>query len=89
MATVHFTQNLRRHVDCPTAMVDASSVNAALEGIFQQHPKLRSYIVDERGSLRKHMTVFIDGELIRDRRELSDPVGPESEIYVMQALSGG
>jgi hypothetical protein len=35
------------------------------------------------------MTIFVDGDLITDRRSLSDIVGSESEIYVMQALSGG
>lgn len=45
--------------------------------------------MDERGVLRKHMSIFVDGELIIDRTTLSDEVGPNSEIYVMQALSGG
>jgi hypothetical protein len=35
------------------------------------------------------MNVFLDGEQIADRVGLSDAVRPESEIYVMQALSGG
>jgi hypothetical protein len=33
--------------------------------------------------------VFVNGEMIRDRENLSDPVPPEAEVYVMQALSGG
>jgi molybdopterin synthase sulfur carrier subunit len=33
--------------------------------------------------------VFIDGNQIEDRERLSDPVAPSSEVYVMQALSGG
>jgi sulfur carrier protein ThiS len=35
------------------------------------------------------MSIFVDGELIKDRRHLGDPVEEHSEIYVMQALSGG
>jgi hypothetical protein len=35
------------------------------------------------------MVVFIDGELVRDRDGLSDPVAPNSTIDVIQALSGG
>jgi hypothetical protein len=35
------------------------------------------------------MMVFVDGRQIADRERLSDPVGPHSELYVMQALSGG
>lgn len=66
-----------------------STVHEVLELVFVDNSRLRGYIVDERGALRKHMSIFIDGELIRDRHTLSDAVGPHSEIYVMQALSGG
>ena len=60
-----------------------------LSAVFGANPRLRGYIVDERGALRKHMTVFVDGNQILDRAKLSDTVRPDSEIYVMQALSGG
>ena len=89
MATVSFTENLKRHVDCPTVKVPGVTVREVLDGVFADNPRLRTYVVDERGVVRKHMVVFIDGEQIHDRDELSDPVRPESEIYVMQALSGG
>jgi molybdopterin synthase sulfur carrier subunit len=89
MPTVAFTANLKRHVDCPTVTVDGTTVYEALERVFAERPVLRGYVVDERGVLRKHMAVFVDGEPIRDRTRLSDAVGSSSEIYVMQALSGG
>lgn len=69
--------------------VDGDTVRAALTQVFDQNPRLRGYVVDERGALRKHMSIFVDGELLHDRLALSDAVGPQSEIYVMQALSGG
>lgn len=45
--------------------------------------------MDDQGALRRHMAVFVDGRQIKDRRGLSDAVGETSEVYVMQALSGG
>jgi sulfur carrier protein ThiS len=39
--------------------------------------------------LRKHIAVFVDGKMVADREGLSDPVNQDSEIYIMQALSGG
>lgn len=89
MAIVVFTPNLKRHVECPTETVDGATVRAVLDAVFAQNPRLRGYIVDEQGSLRRHMSVFVDGQQIVDRDRLSDPVRPASEIYVMQALSGG
>ena len=69
--------------------VEAQTVQEALAQVFADNPRLRGYVVDERGALRKHMTVFVDGEQLKDRVGLSDPVGSDAEVYVMQALSGG
>jgi hypothetical protein len=89
MADVAFTPNLQRHVECPRRDAPGATVREVLEGVFADNPRLRGYIVDEHGALRRHMIVFVDGRQISDRERLSDRVGPKSEIYVMQALSGG
>ena len=89
MPTVHFTANLQRHVACPPSVVEGATVGEALGAVFANNPRLRSYIVDEQGAVRRHMNVFVDGAQIRDRAGLSDAVTHQSEIYVIQALSGG
>lgn len=89
MPRVSFTQNLQRHVACPTMAVSGSSVAAALAAYFVANPRARDYVLDEQGAVRHHIAIFVGGELVRDRRGLSDPVGEDGEIYVMQALSGG
>jgi hypothetical protein len=89
VARVVFTQNLQRHVPCPPTSAPGDTVREVLDLIFSDNARLRGYVVDETGTLRKHMSIFVDGRLISDRRSLSDPVGEQSEIYVMQALSGG
>jgi hypothetical protein len=35
------------------------------------------------------MSILVDGQRIRDLGKLTDPVAPASEVWVMQALSGG
>jgi molybdopterin synthase sulfur carrier subunit len=57
--------------------------------VFMDNPRLRGYVLDDQSSLRKHIVAFIDGKLITDRERLSDQISPSSEIYVLQALSGG
>lgn len=89
MADVAFTPNLQRHVEQPRRDAPGTTVREVLDGVFADNPRLRGYIVDERGALRRHMIVFVDGRQISDRERLSDRVGPRSEVYVMQALSGG
>lgn len=89
MPRVSFTANLQRHVHAPSCVVPGQTVREALEAVFQDHPLVRGYIVDEHGALRKHMMIFVAGQQIDDRDTLSDPVAEGAEIYVMQALSGG
>jgi len=89
MARVIFTPNIQRHVSCPPQEVAGQSVREALEAVFAGNPRARGYVLDDDGALRKHMIIFINGEQARDRAGLSDPVSEGSEIYVMQALSGG
>jgi sulfur-carrier protein len=89
MPRVTFTANLQRHVAAPSSTVGGATVREALDEVFRAHPRVRSYVLDDQGRLRQHVVVFVDGELIRDRAGLSDPVGPSSRLDVMQALSGG
>jgi sulfur-carrier protein len=69
--------------------VGGATVAQALDGAFALHPKLRGYVLDEQGAVRHHVAVFVDGAALRDKRDLSQPLQPGSEVYVMQALSGG
>lgn len=89
MARVHFTENLRRHVDCPPRDGRGGTLREVLDDALRDSPVLCGYVLDEQDRLRHHIVVFIDGEACIDRVGLSDAVGAEAEVYVMQALSGG
>jgi sulfur carrier protein ThiS len=89
MPSVSFTANLQRHIALPPTVVAGSTVAEALDAVFAGQPAARGYVVDEHGALRHHMVIFVDGEAVSDRKHLSDPVKEGSEIFVMQALSGG
>ncbi len=69
--------------------VSGASIGEALEQVFAQYPNLRGYVLDEHGTVRHHLALFIDGAALRNKRDLSQAIGKDSEIYVMQALSGG
>lgn len=89
MPRVVFTSNLQRHVDCPEAVVAGQTVSEALQAVFADNRTLKGYVLDDQGRLRNHMVIFVDSVPVKDRAELSDSVGEDSEIYVMQALTGG
>lgn len=89
MPRVVIAPAIQRHVTCPACEVDAPTVGEALASVFALHPMLRGYLLDDQGSLRRHIAVFIDGVALRDRRRLDEAVPIDGEIYVAQALSGG
>jgi len=89
MALVRFTENIQRHVSCRACEAAGATVRQVLEAVFAQNQRARAYVLDDTGALRRHMMVFVDGELIRDRTRLSDSVTPDAKVDVMQALSGG
>ena len=89
MAKVVFTPNVQRHVGCPAAEAAGATVREVLEKVFADNPPARSYVLDDQAALRRHMTIFVDGQIIRDRTRLADAVTDTSTIYVFQALSGG
>ena len=89
MASVEFTPNLSRHVQCEALCVDGSDIRQVLLAVCATNESLRRYLLDDQDRLRKHVTVFIDNTQIADRKTLSDPVAPSSSVYIAQALSGG
>jgi molybdopterin synthase sulfur carrier subunit len=89
MARVEFAKAFHRHVECPAAEASGATVAAVLDAYFQDRPGVQGYVLDEHGSVRRHVTVFLNGNQIVDRTRLTDPVGPQDAIWVFQALSGG
>jgi len=90
MPNVRFTYALKRYFP---GLKEVAAAGKSFREIFteleKQYPGISSYILDDQGSLRKHVNIFIDGKMISDRKTLSDPFTISSEIYIMQALSGG
>ena len=51
----------------------------------REHPATSGWILDERGVLRRHINVFVNGELGASET----PVAAEDRVDVLPALSGG
>ncbi len=89
MPSVRFTRNIQRHVECPTLDVPGATLGEVLNAYFAANERARGYVLDDRGRLRKHMALFIDGRQIDDRDALSDRVPAGAVVDVVQSLSGG
>lgn len=92
MARVTFARHLYRFfpaLEGKEVSVKATTVAQAVAELERQFPGLAFYLVDEQGKLRQHVNIFVEEELVVDRDRLSDPLGPDTRLFVMQALSGG
>lgn len=65
------------------------TVGAALSALSESSPGAHDRIMDERGNVRRHVNVFVNGENIRFLDGLSTPVEGNATITVIAAVSGG
>ncbi len=89
MARLVFTAQLKRFTNVPEIDAPAATLREALEQAFRANPLLRGYVLDEQGHLRANVVAFIDGRRSIDRFGQSDALAADSEVHVLQALSGG
>jgi hypothetical protein len=89
MAQIHFTTWLRSVVPDGPVAAKGGTVGAALDTLFIERPHVRGYLLDDQGRLRKHVCIFADGVRLPRETSLTHPIRPDSNLHVMQALSGG
>jgi molybdopterin converting factor small subunit len=65
--------------------LQATSVLELLRELEREHPALGGWIVDERGLIRQHINVFVDGE----RGGEATPVAAEARVEILPAITGG
>jgi molybdopterin converting factor small subunit len=65
---------------------DGSTVAEVLDDLDRQFPGLRFRIVDEQDRVRPHIKLYARGAFVRS---LDTPVGPDDEVHIICALSGG
>jgi len=77
---------LRKLADGRTEVtVDGDTVAELLAALERTQPSLGGWILDERGRIRRHINVFVNGDYGRE----DTPVGPEDRIDILPAISGG
>lgn len=90
MPSIKFTQALKRfYPDLESFDLEVTTVKEVIHALEEKHAGISSYIVDDQGALRQHVNIFVDGSMVKDRENLTDELTPNTEVYIMQALSGG
>lgn len=65
--------------------LDGATVAEAVGALTREHPGLTGWILDERGELRRHLNVYVNGEQAGLRTAVADG----DTIDVLPAISGG
>jgi len=78
---VHLWSGLRVFADgAATVSVEASTVGEMLQRLGELHPALAPFLEDE-------VSVAVDGRIIVSG--LTEPIGEDSEVWLMQRMRGG
>lgn len=89
MVTVEFAPSLRRHVACEPQSVAPGSLRAVLEAALRAAPELAGYVFDDQRAVRQHVAVFVNQQMVQDRRHLNQILNAGDQVLVIQALTGG
>ena len=65
--------------------IDGTTVDELLRALEREHPALAGWVLDERGRLRQHINVFVNGERVGQ----DEAVVSGDRVEVLPALSGG
>ena len=86
MAVLRLRQPLKRLAgDEGEHRIAAATVGELLRELERGHPDVRGWILDERGALRRHINVYVNGEPVEE----SAQVGDDDRVDVLPAISGG
>ena len=65
--------------------LDGRTVGELLQALEREHPALAGWILDERGLIRRHVNVFVNGQNGRE----DTPISPDDRVHVLPAITGG
>ena len=69
----------------PDHQVPGATVGEVLRALERSKPALSGWILDERGLIRRHINVYVNGEAGRE----ATAVGEDDRVDVLPAISGG
>jgi molybdopterin synthase sulfur carrier subunit len=85
MSNVRLRGQLEKLAGAAELQVEGDTVNGVLQALEQEHSGLEGWILDERGVLRRHINVFVNGE----PAEPDTAVQSADKLEILPAISGG
>ena len=81
---------LRRFTENQSELeTEGKNVKEVLDHLFDQHPNIKIHLVEDDGSLRNFVNIFIDGEDIRQKGGMDALVSEGSDVRIIPSIAGG
>lgn len=87
--SVTFAASLQRHIPCAPQSVAPASLREVLRTALLAAPELSHYIFDDQANIRKHVAIFINRDMLKNRADLTQNLQAGDQVLVVQALTGG
>jgi molybdopterin converting factor small subunit len=66
-----------------------ATVGDALSELWRRHVGLRDRVLTEQGTVRQHVNIFVNNNVVRRDEVLRAPLDGDAEICILPAVSGG
>lgn len=90
MARVLLPSALRPYVDGARELdVDGPTLRHVLDALRERSPALERRLRDERGTLRRYVNFYVDGDECRTLAGVDTPLAATTELMIIPAVAGG
>jgi len=69
--------------------VDASTIGAAITELQARFPGIKERLLDESGTVRRFVNVYVNEEDIRFLQNQETPIKSGDEVSIIPAIAGG
>ena len=90
MPTIRIPTPLRKLTNNEEVVTSTgATLGAVLDELNKTYPGLGERILDEQGSIRRFVNIFVNDEDVRFLQEKETPVTENDEISIVPAIAGG
>jgi molybdopterin converting factor small subunit len=66
-------------------VLEGATVGDVLRALETSWPKTTGWILDEHGRVRRHVNVFLNGDMVRE----DATVGQDDRMHILPSITGG
>jgi molybdopterin converting factor small subunit len=90
MATIIIPTPLRKFTNNTARVtINANDIKGVVDEFTLNFPDLKKHLLDEQGSIRSFVNVFVGDEDIRNLQQEQTPIKEETVVSIVPAIAGG